>query len=81
MPNRAIATLRRAQFDIRVRSSKTENLVHGWSVPPQEDEYTPVNQARCSNKLLEHLDHLPETNELFGNVAKEQIEEIWNERH
>ncbi|MGB8536476.1 MAG: hypothetical protein WCD57_08685 [Acidobacteriaceae bacterium] len=36
MPNRAIATLRRAQFDIRVRSSATENRAHGWSLPHQE---------------------------------------------
>jgi hypothetical protein len=27
-------------------------------------------RARCSNKLLEHLEHLHETNDLFGNVAK-----------
>jgi len=37
---------------------------------PPEDEYPPVNQARCSNKLLEHLEHLHETNDLFGNLAK-----------
>ena len=29
-----------------------------------------ANQARCSNKSLEHLEHLRETNDLFGNVAK-----------
>ena len=29
-----------------------------------------VNEARCSNELLEHLEHLHETNDLFGNVAK-----------
>src|SRR5271156_5518010 len=27
-------------------------------------------EARCSNELLEHLEHLHETNDLFGNVAK-----------
>jgi hypothetical protein len=32
----------------------------------------PRNEARCSNKLPEHLEHLPETNDLFGNVAKSQ---------
>jgi hypothetical protein len=52
--------LRRAQFDI--------------SACP-EDEYPPVNQARCSNKLLEHLEHLHETNDLFGNLAKSQSAE------
>src|ERR1700732_4177846 len=31
-----------------------------------------LNQARCSNELLEHLEHLHETNDLFGNVAKSQ---------
>src|SRR5271156_4629207 len=31
-----------------------------------------THEARCSNKLLEHLEHLPETNDLFGNVAKSQ---------
>src|SRR5580692_3124611 len=31
-----------------------------------------VNEARCSNELLEHLEHLHETNDLFGNVAKSQ---------
>jgi hypothetical protein len=45
---------------------------------PQEalmdDEYPPVNQARCSNKLFEHLEHLHETNDLFGNLAKYQIQ-------
>ena len=40
--------------------------------PADADEYPPVNQARCSNKLLEHLEHLHETNDLFGNVAKSQ---------
>jgi hypothetical protein len=35
--------------------------------------YPPVNQARCSNLLLEHLEHLQETNDLFGNVAKSQM--------
>jgi hypothetical protein len=30
-----------------------------------------VNEARCSNELLEHLEHLHETNDLFGNVAKQ----------
>ena len=34
--------------------------------------YPPVNQARCSNLLLEHLEHLQETNDLFGNLAKSQ---------
>jgi hypothetical protein len=34
-----------------------------------------VNKARCSNKLLEHLDHLRETNDLFGNLAKSQSED------
>jgi hypothetical protein len=37
-----------------------------------EDECPPVNEARCSNELLEHLDHLHETNDLFGNLAKSQ---------
>jgi hypothetical protein len=55
MPNRAIATLRRAKFDVRVRGSRTENPVHGWSLPYQEDEYTLVNEARCSNKYLSTL--------------------------
>jgi hypothetical protein len=31
-----------------------------------------LNGARCSNELLEHLEHLRETNDLFGNVAKSQ---------
>ena len=34
----------------------------------------PVNQARCSNKLRDHLDHLRETNDLFGNLAKSKSE-------
>jgi hypothetical protein len=44
---------------------------------PPDDEYPPVNQARCSNKLLEHLEHLRETNDLFGNLAKSQYEGKW----
>jgi hypothetical protein len=39
-------------------------------LPHPEDRGRPVNEARWSNKLLEHLDHLRETNDLFGNVAK-----------
>jgi hypothetical protein len=31
-------------------------------------------RARCSNQLLEHLEHLRETNDLFGNLAKSQSE-------
>ena len=38
--------------------------------PHTEDEYPPVMEARCSKELLEHLEHLHETNDLFGNVAK-----------
>jgi hypothetical protein len=37
-----------------------------------------VNEARCSNELLEHLEHLHETNDLFGNVAKSHSEGKWN---
>jgi hypothetical protein len=33
-----------------------------------------LNEARCSNELLEHLEHLHETNDLFGNLAKSQSE-------
>jgi hypothetical protein len=40
---------------------KTENQVPGGG-----------RAARCSNELLEHLEHLHETNDLFGNVAKSQ---------
>jgi hypothetical protein len=69
----ALATLRRIKFDIGSVAPKTEDRVPGgWPVPPPEDEYPPVNQARCSNKLLEHLEHLHETNDLFGNLAKSQ---------
>src|SRR5580692_1813953 len=35
-----------------------------------------VNEARCSNKLLEHLEHLHETNDLFGNVAKSRFDKV-----
>ena len=48
---------------------KTENQVPGGGLCAHpEDQHPLVNQARCSNKLLEHLDHLRETNDLFGNV-------------
>jgi hypothetical protein len=71
----ALATLRRAKFDIGVRSSEDgKSGAWWWTLPPPEDEYPPVNQARCSNKLLEHLEHLHETNDLFGNLAKSQSE-------
>jgi hypothetical protein len=43
-------------------------------LPYSEHEHPPVNQARCSNELLEHLEHLRETNDLFGNLAKSQSE-------
>src|SRR5271155_4744846 len=36
-----------------------------------------VPRARCSNQLLEHLEHLHETNDLFGNLAKSQSEGKW----
>jgi hypothetical protein len=66
-----ITTLRRAKFDIGVRNSKDgKSGVWWWTLPPQEDEYPPVNQARWPNKLLGHLGHLRETNDLFGNLAK-----------
>jgi hypothetical protein len=49
------------------------NLSHGGNrccvAPPRAAS---VNEARCSNELLEHLEHLHETNDLFGNVAKSQ---------
>jgi hypothetical protein len=68
-----IATLRRAKFDIGVRSSKDgKSGAWRWTLPHPEDECPPVNEARCSNKLLEHLEHLHETKDLFGNVAKSQ---------
>jgi hypothetical protein len=71
----ALATLRRAKFDIGVRCSKDgKSGAWWWTLPPPEDEYPPVNQARCSNKLLEHLEHLHETNDLFGNLAKSHSE-------
>jgi hypothetical protein len=45
------------------------------SIQLSGDYLLPVNEARCSNKLLEHLEHLHETNDLFGNVAKSQSED------
>jgi hypothetical protein len=41
-------------------------------IPPQAVMKDALNEARCSNELLEHLEHLHETNDLFGNVAKSQ---------
>ncbi|MGB8537027.1 MAG: hypothetical protein WCD57_11470 [Acidobacteriaceae bacterium] len=72
---RAIATLRRAKFDIRVRNSGTEKLVHGWTLPHQEDEYTPVTEARWSNKyltILTILTILP----LFGQKPGKMLKKI-----
>ena len=46
----ALATLRRAKFDTGVRSSKDgKSGAWWWTLPHPEDEYPPVNQARCSN--------------------------------
>jgi hypothetical protein len=45
-------------------ASSIELSLSGGLVPAGQQE------ARCSNKLLEHLDHLHETNDLFGKVAK-----------
>ena len=39
---------------------------------PQQAVMKDADEARCSNELLEHLEHLHETNDLFGNVAKSQ---------
>ena len=45
-----LATLRRAKFDIGVRSSKDgKSGVWCWTLPHPEDECPPVNAARCSN--------------------------------
>ncbi len=45
-----ITTLRRAKFDIGVRSSKDgKSGVWWWTLPHPQDECPPVNQARCSN--------------------------------
>ncbi len=45
-----ITTLRRAKFDIGVRSSKDgKSGVWWWTLPPTEDDFPPVNEARCSN--------------------------------
>ena len=45
-----LATLRPAKFHIGVRSSKEGNQVPGGGLCPlPEDQYPPVNQARCSN--------------------------------
>ena len=45
-----IATLRRAKFDIGVRSSKDgKSGAWWWTLPHPEDEYPPANEARCSN--------------------------------
>ena len=41
-------------------------------IPQQAVMKDALNEARCSNELLEHLEHLHETNDLFGNVAKSQ---------
>ncbi len=54
---------------------KTENQVlDAGPCPLRRTKYPPVNLARCSNKLLEHLEHLRETKDLFGNLAKSQSE-------
>src|SRR3984885_227173 len=69
-----IATLRRAKFDIGVRSSKDgQSGAWWWTLPHRRMSALRSNEARCSNELLEHLEHLHETNDLFGNVAKSQI--------
>src|ERR1700733_3294391 len=39
---------------------------------PFTGESPSAKEARCSIELLEHLEHLHETNDLFGNVAKSQ---------
>jgi putative DNA primase/helicase len=45
-----ITTLRRAKFDIGVRSSKDgKSGAWWWTLPPPEDECPPVSEARCSN--------------------------------
>ena len=41
-------------------------------IPQQAVMKDALDEARCSNELLEHLEHLHETNDLFGNVAKSQ---------
>jgi hypothetical protein len=46
---------------------------HGRRLPSvlmSDHDERALNEARCSNELLEHLEHLEETNDLFGNVAK-----------
>jgi hypothetical protein len=74
----ALATLRPAKFDIGVRSSKdAKSGAWWWALPLRRMITRRFNQARCSNKLLEHLEHLRETNDLFGNLAKSQYEGKW----
>ena len=41
-------------------------------IPQQAMMKDALTEARCSNELLEHLEHLHKTNDLFGNVAKSQ---------
>ena len=56
-----------------VRSSKDGKAGARWTLA-LSGGLVPAGQreARCSNELLEHLEHLHETNDLFGNVAKSQ---------
>jgi hypothetical protein len=57
--------------DLRVPVPPAPVCPQGASLPPlRRRSNRPVNEARCSNELLEHLEHLHETNDLFGNVAK-----------
>jgi hypothetical protein len=45
------------------------------ALSPHTPSPLPANaakEARCSNQLFEHLEHLHETSDLFGNVAKSQ---------
>ena len=62
------------------RGRRRNRNLHRWRLvedsTPSGGSDPPVNEARCSNKLLEHLDHLRETKDLFGNLAKSKSEAV-----
>jgi hypothetical protein len=57
-----------------INSPTTISSIELSSFRPQLRRAPPVSGARCSNQLLEHLEHLEETKDLFDNVAKSHSE-------
>ena len=74
----SIATLRRAKFDLGVRSAKDGvNGLWYWSLPATGEQQPPIRRQDDQINYLDHLDHLDETKDLAAKMIKPMRNRNW----